>query len=99
MSVNKLRGKKAITNYKQALDIAIQINDKRSEGINLGNLGNGYSDLGQFKMAIPYYKESIEIAKQIRNKIAEGINLGNLGDTLSKLKRWRIKLIQEKAVN
>lgn len=59
--------KKAIEYYEQALIISREIDDRRGESAELGNLGNAYSDLGEPKKAIEFLKQSLAIGKAIED--------------------------------
>ena len=71
--------KKAIEYQEQALAIAREIGDHRSEGRALGNLGNVYVDLGDLKNAAEYLEKDLAISRQLGNRYSEGNILGNLG--------------------
>jgi tetratricopeptide (TPR) repeat protein len=70
---------KAIEYYEQALAIAREIGDRRSEGSGLGMLGNAYAALGDARKAIEYYEQALAIAREIGDKQSESIWIGNLG--------------------
>ena len=67
--------KKGAEIYKQAVQIASEINDKRSTGIHLGNLGNLYYFLDKFDEAMGFLTQGVEIAQRLGNKRAEAIHL------------------------
>jgi tetratricopeptide (TPR) repeat protein len=83
---------RAIEHYQQALAITREIgaasaehsaewtHARRSEGVNLGNLGNAYHDLGQVERAIEYLEQALAIARDIGDRSLEGNQLGNLGN-------------------
>lgn len=56
-----------------------QLTNPEMEGVNLGNLGRAYQDLGQVERAIKYYEEALEISREIKDRMGEGADLGNLG--------------------
>nr|WP_306423320.1 tetratricopeptide repeat protein [Nostoc favosum] len=64
--------------------IARQIKDPQGEGEALGNLGNVYTNLGNYAKAIEYNQQSLAIARQIKDRQGEGLALNNLGVTLQK---------------
>jgi CHAT domain-containing protein/Flp pilus assembly protein TadD len=70
---------KAIEFYTKALQIDIQIGDKKGEGADYGNLGNAYDSLGDYQKAIEYQNKRLQIALQIGDKQGEGQVYGNLG--------------------
>jgi tetratricopeptide (TPR) repeat protein len=70
---------KAINYYKKALEISIEIGNKRNEEAWLGSLGNAFSDLGQFEKAIEYYQKALIVAEEIGDQRGKSNRLGNLG--------------------
>jgi len=67
--------------YQQALAIAREVGNRRSESVWLDNLGHTYYPLGQFEQALGYHKEALAIAREIGDRRAEGISLRSLGGT------------------
>jgi tetratricopeptide (TPR) repeat protein len=67
----------------QALIIAIQEGDKRSEGRTNGNIGQLLSKLGQKLLAIDYSRKALEIAVELSDRYHEGIWLNNIGEDLT----------------
>ena len=67
---------------KKDLKIAIEIGDRAGEGGALGNLGNAYGSLGDFRKAIEYHEKHLKIAKEIGDRTGEGEAYGNLGRCL-----------------
>lgn len=61
------------------MDIARELGDRRSEGNQLGNLGNIFADLGNTHKAIEYYEQALLINQEIGNHNGEAATLGNLG--------------------
>jgi len=62
-----------------ALASARRLKQRRWEGNALGNLGNAYDDLGQYRRAIEYQEKRLEIVREIGDRRGEGQALGNLG--------------------
>ncbi|MDM8547351.1 tetratricopeptide repeat protein [Candidatus Venteria ishoeyi] len=62
------------------LEAACKLENKRNEGVWLGNLGNTYRALGQVEKAIAYQEQALLISREIGDKSNEGNQLGNLGN-------------------
>jgi tetratricopeptide (TPR) repeat protein len=62
------------------LSSARALNDRREEGLFLGNLGNAYFFEGQFRQAAEYYEQALVIAREVGDRWHEGWWLGNLGN-------------------
>ena len=69
-----------ISLMETALAAARKLRDKNAEGVHLGNLGNAYSDLGDYQKAIEFYDQVLVLHREIDDKKGEGIDLGNLGN-------------------
>jgi len=54
----------------------------QGEGVDLGNLGSAYADLGEVQRAIGYYQRALEIAREIGDRCGEATGLHSLGDKL-----------------
>jgi len=59
------------------------------EGVALGNLGNAYFNLGEYRRAIEYHEQSLQIARELVDRRAEGKALGNLGLGYKNLGEYR----------
>jgi CHAT domain-containing protein/Flp pilus assembly protein TadD len=70
---------KAIEFHTKALQIDIQIGDKKGEGADYGNLGNAYDSIGDYQKAIEFHNKHLKIALEIGDKKGEGNAYGNLG--------------------
>jgi tetratricopeptide (TPR) repeat protein len=79
------------------LAAARRCKDKRVEGNHLGNLGNGYKDLGETQRAIEFYKQALVIGREIGDRRGEGNALGSLGLAYADLGKTRsaIKLYKQ----
>jgi tetratricopeptide (TPR) repeat protein len=79
------------------LAAARRCKDKRVEGNHLGNLGNGYKDLGETQRAIELYKQALIIGREIGDRRGEGNALGSLGLAYADLGKTRsaIKLYKQ----
>jgi tetratricopeptide (TPR) repeat protein len=64
--------------FSEALDIAKRLNDPRSEGPALANLGVVYLNMGQSRRAIEYFEKALAIARETKNRHYEGSALTNL---------------------
>ena len=74
--------------YEQALAISREIGDRQGEAIDLGNLGNCYSDLGQIPRAIDSYEQALAVARQISYRYGEAMALVKLADGYRNLGAW-----------
>jgi DNA-binding winged helix-turn-helix (wHTH) protein/tetratricopeptide (TPR) repeat protein len=68
-----------------ALTAALHLQDRRSEGIHLGNLGLARKDLGEMEVAIEYFDKALVIAREVGDVRHEGMWIGNLGIAYSRL--------------
>jgi tetratricopeptide (TPR) repeat protein len=64
---------------KIALEASQRLNDRRMEGVHLGNLGSAYVALGDVRKAIEYFEQALAIDREIGNRMGEANALGNLG--------------------
>jgi len=64
---------------ESAVAAARALTDRRAEGAHLGNLGNAYRSLGEYRRAIEYHEQHLAIAREIGDRRGEGNALGNLG--------------------
>ncbi len=64
---------------QDALHAAQHLQDRKMEGVHLGNLGNAYADLGETRQAIEFYEQQLIIVREIGDRRGEGNALGNLG--------------------
>ena len=62
-----------------------EIGGWQGEGVDLGNLGSAYRDLGQVQKGIDYYEQALVIAQEIGDRRNEGVWLGNLGNAYKNL--------------
>ena len=69
----------AIKHYEQSLAISRDIEDRKGEGVNLGNLGLAYAAQGETHRAIEYCEQALNISREIGDRRGEGNWLGNLG--------------------
>ncbi|MFL7807029.1 MAG: tetratricopeptide repeat protein, partial [Anaerolineae bacterium] len=69
----------AAAHYKQALGVAVQINDHPAQSEHLGNLGLVYSDQGDHERAFGYFQQAQSVAHALGDRASEGTWVGNLG--------------------
>ncbi len=62
-----------------ALTAVRRLQDRKREGVVLGNLGLAYFDLGETRHAIQFHEQDLTIAREIGDRRGEGAALGNLG--------------------
>lgn len=65
--------------YELALSIAVDIGDRQTEGILLGDLGDIYESLYETEKAIETYEAALRIAREIQDQKQEADHLSNLG--------------------
>jgi tetratricopeptide (TPR) repeat protein len=70
---------RAIAFHQQSLDIAIEMEDRKSEAISLESLGLTYHELQQYKRAVELHQNSLDIAVEMKDRKGEGDSLNNLG--------------------
>jgi tetratricopeptide (TPR) repeat protein len=68
-----------------ALTAARYLQDRRMEGMHLGNLGNAYAALGETRKAIEFYEQALMIARETGDRRNEVVMLGNLGNAYADL--------------
>ncbi|MBF2090290.1 MAG: tetratricopeptide repeat protein [Synechococcales cyanobacterium K44_A2020_017] len=87
----------ALQSWAQALELyqnpAVQAafpqEGRQGEGNTLGNLGNAYNDLGQYREAIAHYEQSLVIFREIGSQWSEGNALSSLGTAYANLGQYR----------
>ncbi|PWH82872.1 sensor histidine kinase [Algibacter marinivivus] len=70
--------RKSVDYIKKAIKIEEEIGSNNLSA-SLINLGNSYTDLGEFAEAIPYLNKALSIAKADKNKQRVAYSLNNLG--------------------
>lgn len=74
-----------IARLDAAVAVARDVGDWAGEGMALGNLGNRYADLGDWRRAIGYHEKRLAIAREVEDRAGEGRALGNLGVAYAEL--------------
>lgn len=86
----------AITYFQKVEELAIQLNDKRSEALSLSAIANSYKNQSQYGLALEYYKKVVQINSDDAIKISALSNLGvvfsNVGDYSSALSSYYASL-------
>ena len=85
----RLHPRQDIEWLKFGLKAARKLNNRSVEGISLGDLGNAYDSLGDYRKAIDYHEQSLAIAREIGDRSGEGSSLGNLGNAYDSLGNYR----------
>ena len=75
----RLPPRKRIPWLEAALAATRRLQDRRMEGVHLGNLGRAYNDLGEPRRAIEYFEQALLIDLEIGDRRGEGSGFGNLG--------------------
>ncbi len=81
----RLTPREQIPFYEAGIKAARQFNDRRGEGVHLGNLGSAYISLGEVHRCIEYYEQALVISREINDCHGEGVALGNLGNAYRNL--------------
>jgi tetratricopeptide (TPR) repeat protein len=81
----RLHPRERIRWCEAALAAARQLRDRGAEGSHLGNLGNAYNALGEYRRAIDYHEKHLAIAREMGDRKGEGQALGNLGNAYHSL--------------
>eukprot|EP00730_Choanoeca_flexa_P019589 TRINITY_DN9578_c0_g1_i3.p1 TRINITY_DN9578_c0_g1~~TRINITY_DN9578_c0_g1_i3.p1 ORF type:complete len:556 (+),score=212.88 TRINITY_DN9578_c0_g1_i3:239-1906(+) len=76
---------KAIDYYKTTLEITAEQKDKAGEGRAVGNLGNAYTAIGNYKDAIEFHNRRLRLAEEANDLAARARACGNLGNAYSAL--------------
>jgi tetratricopeptide (TPR) repeat protein len=74
---------------ESALAAARLLKQRGWEGQALGNLGNAYYKVGEYRRAIEYQEKRLEIARAIGDRLGESRGLGNLGVAYYSLGEYR----------
>lgn len=69
---------RALTNYLQALVLAQEVNDVKSQAVILSNLGSVYWKMKNFSMAMKYFEQSLSLSRKLGDKKAESSVLTSL---------------------
>lgn len=56
------------------------VSQPQAHGAILGNLGNAYDSLGDYRKAIEFQQKSLAIAQELGDRLGEGTVYGNLGN-------------------
>ncbi len=71
---------KALYNYNQCLDIAVQVDDIENQINSLSNIGYVYLDLKKVEKSIEYFNKALLLAEKEKNKRLIASIINNLGD-------------------
>ncbi len=64
----------------KAIETDRRLGYRRGEGVDLGNLGNAYAELGYARKSIEFYEKQLVIVREIGDRNGEGNALGSLGN-------------------
>ena len=70
----------AISLLQLALIAVEQLGSVQGRITQLGNLGNAYADIGEYKLAIQCYSEVLNMSQRIKERGIEGHALSNIGN-------------------
>ena len=69
----------ALGRWKEALEIAEQIGDKRVIGIFAANIGLAHAKRGEYERALEFHEKALRMNREIGDKGNSAINLNNIG--------------------
>ena len=75
----RLHPRMLISWHESSLSADRFLEDRSAEGVDLGNLGNAYADLGDAKKAIEFYEQQLVIVREIGDRRGEAFGSWNLG--------------------
>jgi len=61
---------------------------RAGEAVNLNNIGQIYSNQGQYEKALTLYQQALTIYQEIRNRLGEAITLNNIGQNYDNLRQY-----------
>lgn len=61
---------------------------RAGEAVNLNNIGQIYSNQGQYEKALTLYQQALAIYKEIGNRLGEAITLNNIGQIYDNLRQY-----------
>ncbi len=76
---NQGQPKQSLATLQQALILARQLQDKKSEAIALLVIGSNYGSIGQPQKALEFYNAALPIDREVGNRSLEARTLGNIG--------------------
>ena len=86
------RYQQSVTYLEQALTIACEIGDRRSQGKHLANLGLSSSNLGRYQQAVTYLEQALVVAREFGDLSSQGRHLGHLGNRYFELGRVSVAI-------
>ncbi|EOD39971.1 hypothetical protein EMIHUDRAFT_69905, partial [Emiliania huxleyi CCMP1516] len=83
----------ALQKYEECRAFGQAMRDRKRamavEGAAVGNLGDAYRRLGQYKKAIEHHTMALAISREIGDREGEGNHLGNLGNAYDSLGQYK----------
>lgn len=67
----------ALSHFHKAIDISLEIGDKRLESVQIGAIGNVYAITGEYNIAEKMLRDSRTIDSEIGYQRAKGAHLGS----------------------
>lgn len=77
----------ALKYYLHAIDIACEIGDQWSEGMNLACLGNYYQNQGDIEGALETYQKALELTRRTDDKQHEALAMSGMASLYRRLNR------------
>jgi tetratricopeptide (TPR) repeat protein len=87
--IMRLHPRDYIERQTVGLAIAQKLENRFGESLCLGNLGNAYLLLGDYRKVIEYHEQSLLIQREIGGRQGESASLGNLATAYSSLGDYR----------
>ena len=80
---------KAIEKWTEALKFFRDANDKESQEITLGNIGNSFDENRNYSKALEYYGEGLKLSKELDDRAGIGEFLTNMGSSYWNLGQYQ----------
>src|SRR5713226_419052 len=84
----RLHPRERIGWLETAVRAARELGDRRAESYALGNLGNAYDSLGEYRRAIEFHEQHLAIARELGDRQGEASAPGNLGNDYHALGKY-----------
>ena len=80
---------KAIEKWTEALKFFEDADDKESQEIILGNIGNAFDESGNYSKALEYYQEGLRLSRELDDRAGTGEFLTNMGSSYWNLGQYQ----------
>lgn len=72
-------GQDALPEFERVLALYREQHDRHGEAVVLGQIGNCYESMSDYRRAIDYFQRSLAMKQQLGDRLEEGKTLSNLG--------------------